>query len=400
MSRAFSALDFGWTEPGVAPQAGMRRAFGALRYWRSRRFGPLTPSLIPDVFFIEGDMIFLEERAHLGLEVPLAVMRFLCVDVFNQRAGVGGADGEGAVSALPGEGRDTLSLHPFRRVCLYVLQQLSEVGGWMEADGEMDVVGRAVDPETVAFTVSDDCREIGMQFVADGLGQERAAAFGAEDDMNQHEAQGLGHAGNYKSRFQRSGFWAGLTWGCTPGWYESRLWRFAGAAVRVAAVAVLGAVVLMAGCKSSPVPVKPAVEASAGSAYHYPARPAVAAPGFKVFHQDEDTYTLVTKDNASDDEIAALIWEFRDAARGHSFDTLKLSEAFIDARKPTVWIHVYRGVKCANEKFTKGKYPCGAKYNGAGDYTLGGYNAPQWDDGVLHNADGTETHLWDPDAKQ
>jgi len=139
---------------------------------------------------------------------------------------------------------------------------------------------------------------------------------------------------------------------------------------------------------------------TAADAFHYLARPAVPAPAFKVFHQDEDTYTLVTKDDATDDEIEALIWEFRDAARGHSFDKLHLSQAFIDTRKPSIWFHVYRGAKCANEKFVKGKYPCGAKYNGAGDYTLGAYGNPGWDDGVLHGADGSETHLWDPDAKQ
>ena len=33
-----------------------------------------------------------------------------------------------------------------------------------------------------------------------------------------------------------------------------------------------------------------------------------------------------------------------------------------------------------------------------GDYTLGAYNNPQWDDAVLHTADGKEMHLSDPDA--
>ena len=159
------------------------------------------------------------------------------------------------------------------------------------------------------------------------------------------------------------------------------------------------AVSLVAGCKPTPQPAKSKVaETAATETYHFPARPTVPAPAVKVFHQDEDTYTLVTKENATDDEISAIIWQFRDAAHTKTFDKLHLSEKFIDARKPTVWIHVYRGTKCANEKFTTGKYPCGAKYNGAGDYTLGGYSNPLWDDGVLHTADGKETKLWDPDA--
>ena len=175
---------------------------------------------------------------------------------------------------------------------------------------------------------------------------------------------------------------------------------FTSAPFRVEPLSILClGVALIAGCKPAPPPAKPkVVDIASSETYHFPPRPAVPAPAVKVFHQDEDTYTLVTKDNATDDEISAIIWEFRDAAHAKTFDKLHLSEKFIDARKPTIWIHVYRGTKCANEKFTTGKYPCGAKYNGAGDYTLGGYSNPLWDDGVLHTADGKETKLWDPDA--
>jgi len=129
---------------------------------------------------------------------------------------------------------------------------------------------------------------------------------------------------------------------------------------------VIAAVALflpLSGCKSAQPPAtqKPA-ETSGSETYHFPPRPTIPA------------------------------------AHNKTFDKLHLSQKFIDARKPTVWIHVYRGTKCANEKFTTGKYPCGAKYNGAGDYTLGSYTNPLWDDGVLHLADGTESKLWDPDA--
>jgi hypothetical protein len=160
------------------------------------------------------------------------------------------------------------------------------------------------------------------------------------------------------------------------------------------------AALLVLGCKSG-TQTNPAAIAKgpmAEPAYRFPARPTVPAPAVKIFHQDEDTYTLVTKPDATDDEISALIWQFRDAAHTRTFTALHLDQKFIDARKPTVWIHVYRGAKCANEKFTTGKYPCGAKYNGAGDYTLGSYTNSLWDDGVLHHSDGTESKLWDPDA--
>ena len=163
----------------------------------------------------------------------------------------------------------------------------------------------------------------------------------------------------------------------------------------ITAVAVSFSVV---GCKPAPPPAPPKAAKPAAEEYHFPARPTVAAPGVKIFHKDDDTYTLVTKADATDDEVAAIIWQFRDAAHDKSFDKLHLSEKFIDSRKPTVWIHVYRGAKCANEKLVSRNYPCGAKYNGAGDYTLGSYTNPLWDDGVLHTADGRETKLWDPDA--
>jgi hypothetical protein len=154
----------------------------------------------------------------------------------------------------------------------------------------------------------------------------------------------------------------------------------------------------LAGCSSS-VPKSPLLpDTSRPTVVTYPDRPTIAAPPFKVFHQDNDTYTLVTKGDASEDEIAATLWQLRDAARTHGFDQLKLSQTFIDGRKPSIWFHVYRGSKCATEKFTKGKLPCEPAYHGAGDFTLGAYGNPAWNDGVLRSLNGKETHLWDADA--
>ena len=163
-------------------------------------------------------------------------------------------------------------------------------------------------------------------------------------------------------------------------------------------VLIAAALLSLTACNSTPPPPKPApVQAQTT---HYPPRPNTPPPAFKLFHQDNDTYTLTTRENATDDEIAALLWQFSDAAHNHTFDKLHLSQKFIDARAPKVWFHVYRGPRCAGEKFIKGdKYPCGASYHGAGDYTLGGFKDPQYEDAVLHKPDGSEQHLWDPDAK-
>jgi hypothetical protein len=159
------------------------------------------------------------------------------------------------------------------------------------------------------------------------------------------------------------------------------------------ALLVLTCAGLISGCKSSTPATPPQPQASL-----YPPRPSVLPPAVKIFHQDNDTYTLVTKPSATDDEIAAILWQFRDAAHARTFDRLGLSQAFIDARKPIVWIHVYRGPKCASEKYNKGPLPCEAAYHGTGDYTLGDYKNPQWDQGVLHRANGAEIQLWDSDA--
>jgi hypothetical protein len=161
-----------------------------------------------------------------------------------------------------------------------------------------------------------------------------------------------------------------------------------------AAVFALG---VLSGCKAV-APVTQTVTPAATPAYNFPSRPTATPPAFKIFHQDNDTYTLVTKPDATDDEISAILWQFRDAAHAHGFDALHLSQKFIDTRKPSVWFHVYRGPKCASEKYSKGPLPCDASYHGAGDFTLGAYHNPAWNDAVLRRADGSETHLWDSDA--
>ena len=184
--------------------------------------------------------------------------------------------------------------------------------------------------------------------------------------------------------------------GFAPGWYSDALSALRHPAVRKCALFPGLFVLLICGCKSAPTSLEP--KAIPTSAAAFPPRPTVPPPAIKLFHQDNDTYTLTTKPDATDDEISAILYELRDAAHQRTFDSLHLSQAFVDARKPTIWFHVYRGPKCAGEKFTKGKLPCDASYHGAGDYTLGAYGNPAWEDGVLRHADGTETKLWDPDS--
>jgi hypothetical protein len=128
-------------------------------------------------------------------------------------------------------------------------------------------------------------------------------------------------------------------------------------------------------------------------------RPTVTPPPFRVFHTTDSSITLVTKPDATDDEITSLIWQLRDAAHTHSLDKLKINQKMVDDRKPTVWFHIYRGPKCAAEKYAPGQPPCGPSYHAAGDYTFGGGPAnPQWDSGLLIHDEDHETRLWNPDA--
>ena len=63
-----------------------------------------------------------------------------------------------------------------------------------------------------------------------------------------------------------------------------------------------------------------------------------------------------------------------------------------------IWFHIYRGPKCADEKYTTGTLPCGPSYHAAGDYTLGSFSNKNRDDAVLLHGDDKQTELWNPDA--
>jgi hypothetical protein len=130
----------------------------------------------------------------------------------------------------------------------------------------------------------------------------------------------------------------------------------------------------------------------------YPPRPTVPAPAFKLFHQTADSLTLVTAPDATDAQVEAILYQLHDAARAHGFASLGLPQGFIDKRAPIVFFHVYRGSKCAAEKYTSGALPCGAAYHAAGEYTLGSFHDPNRDDAALLKDEDHQTELWNPDT--
>lgn len=154
---------------------------------------------------------------------------------------------------------------------------------------------------------------------------------------------------------------------------------------------------LIPGCKSAPAPTStPSTPVIAKPTYS--PRPTITPPPIRVFHTTDNSITLVTADNATDDQIAAILWQLHDAARAHTFDKLHIPQQFVDKRDPMIWFHIYRGAKCASEKYTTGALPCGASYHAAGDYTLGSFSNKNRDDAVLLHADDKQTELWNPDA--
>jgi hypothetical protein len=162
-----------------------------------------------------------------------------------------------------------------------------------------------------------------------------------------------------------------------------------------AALSLLLLPLFLIGCKSAPTPA-PTPAAETTPAATYPPRPTTASAPFKIFHHANSTFTLVVKETATDDEISALVWQLRDAARTHSFDKIHIPQKEVDADGSNVWFHIYRGTKCAPEKYAPGEPPCGGSYHASGDYTFVPH--PTWDKGQLNPGQDRPTDLWDSET--
>jgi hypothetical protein len=154
---------------------------------------------------------------------------------------------------------------------------------------------------------------------------------------------------------------------------------------------------LVFGCKPAPLPATAPATNSTPS-ISYPPRPTRPPAPFKIFHHANSTFTLTVPESATDDQLSTLLWNLHDAAHTHSFDALHIPQKQVDADGRTVWFHIYRGTKCAPEKYAPGKTPCGDSYHAAADYTLSPQKTPPWDKGTLLHGDDHETDLWNPDA--
>jgi hypothetical protein len=155
---------------------------------------------------------------------------------------------------------------------------------------------------------------------------------------------------------------------------------------------------LLVGCKSAPSAAPPSTVDTI-PVLTYPTRPVTTLPTpFRIFHHANSSFTLTVPESATDDQISALLWQLRDAAHTRSFDAIHIPQKQVDGDGRTVWFHIYRGTKCASEKYASGKSPCGDSYHAAADYTLSPQRTRPWDKGTLLHGEDHETDLWNPDA--
>jgi hypothetical protein len=195
-------------------------SWGYAPCWYSVAPLALIDSLIPNVAFINFDAVLLEKCAEFVLEVMFAVMGFLGIDVMEQRLAIGRADRKGGIASLPSKLWHTLGLHPSGGRRFQFRHKFRNVLRSGETNRDVNVIDHAAHTVTFAVGVTDDSSEIGVEVELDGRGHQRAAVFGAEDDMDQDEAQRLGHGENYKSGLQPEARYPSRTWGCAPGWYS------------------------------------------------------------------------------------------------------------------------------------------------------------------------------------
>ncbi len=118
------------------------------------------------------------------------------------------------------------------------------------------------------------------------------------------------------------------------------------------------AALLLAGCKSTPPAPNRTPCAASGP---LPGSPDRSPPSFKVFHHDASSITLVTKGrrNRCRDRSPHLA-----ASRRRAHAHLRHAQDQPEAgrrRDHKIWFHIYRGSKCASEKYADGPPPCGAQ---------------------------------------
>jgi hypothetical protein len=108
-------------------------------------------------------------------------------------------------------------MHPERvPQLLEFLDDLAEREGLRQDEQDMDVDGDAADSECWAAHLVEGSREVSEQFVADGLGDDGLAVFGAEDEVDDVAGEGLSHGVLLVPVFQTGREWGNRFLGRCP----------------------------------------------------------------------------------------------------------------------------------------------------------------------------------------
>ncbi len=124
-------------------------------------------------------------------ECLLAMVLLLVGDVFPHLPNVGLGNGEGTVTGLPCEfSRPAfLFLNPFGRRFFNIFHGLTDRNGSGEIEEKMYVVIDRVDDDRMAAEIPEDGRHVGMQGVADRVGDKGFAVLCAENQMNMETSE-------------------------------------------------------------------------------------------------------------------------------------------------------------------------------------------------------------------
>ena len=144
--------------------------------------------------------MLIQERQILVLKRLLAVVFLLAGDVIAHRRYVGLRNGERAITGLPGERLEmrTLGFDPFRGRFLGFLDDLTQGDRAAELEEDMDVVLDGIDEDGGTAEIGEHLGHVAVQGVADRVGDQGFAAFGAEDQMNVEAREGLRHGAPFQ----------------------------------------------------------------------------------------------------------------------------------------------------------------------------------------------------------
>ena len=173
--------------------------------------------LVPQIIFVKGHAMALEEGPVFFLKRFFAVMLLLAGDVCPHGGDIGLRNGECPISRLPGKAGKfgALCLDPFGRNLLDLFHGVADRDGAAQFKEDVDVIGDRVDEDGRAAEILQDGRHVTVQGVAHGVMQDGFAVFGAEDEVDVQPRERLWHG--LKRPFRASTLlWAGFPGRC-PG---------------------------------------------------------------------------------------------------------------------------------------------------------------------------------------